>query len=336
MKNERNLFADIGMYNKADKCDFAVDTDKITRMVNDSLNSAYEERRLYTRQKICRTILIAAVIMAVCVTGVFAAGFVIENGFSALFNASNETELYFLSSSAYDVNKKVKDENGTLEIRQVVGDENHVYILMDFTAHNGIKLNDKFNCNYHFSFYDSRAKVNERSSWTGMDFTPVYEGSDHDNKITLILGLKYNDADVRGETMDLTLKNLRTNGEVIVVPGEWKVSFPLDYSDNIPERRAETDVNIYGYDMNAKVYLSPMSLVLTFTGNVPEHPAGRWFGLDDVTINYKDGTSEPANSFSCTAKSDEDIWEHDWSFRRLVDPEKVKSITYLDCEIPLE
>ena len=141
---------------------------------------------------------------------------------------------------------------------------------------------------------------------------------------------------MQGKTMTLSLKNLRGNDNEIVAAGSWEISFPLDYRIDFPERTASSEVNIYGYNMQAELYLSPMSLELVFTGDVPENPPGQWFGLDNVTLNYTDGTSEPADFLGFSANYERDKWESDWSFRKLIDPKKVKSITYLDCEIPLE
>jgi len=53
----------------------------------------------------------------------------------------NDEQAEYLSNGAYVVDKQVANENGTLTVKQVIGDSNLTYILMDFVAPEGTVLN---------------------------------------------------------------------------------------------------------------------------------------------------------------------------------------------------
>jgi hypothetical protein len=100
-----------------------------------------KRHRGYTRAKRLRPAVLAAVLMVCLATTVFAAAYMgLDETFMKFLNPVNHEQVEYLSNGAYVVDKQVKNENGTLKIKQVIGDSNLTYILMDFSAPEGTIL----------------------------------------------------------------------------------------------------------------------------------------------------------------------------------------------------
>lgn len=340
MRNKRNLLKELGI-NAACANDFAADSGKIKRMVNDSLNSVREERTMYMKQKLCRMILTAAVILAVGATGVFAAGFMLDSGFAGYFKPTNDVEMKFLSSSAYTVNQTDSNSSGTLTVKQVVGDEQNLFVLMDFTAPNAV-------LNYARYRFETHCDIDDFDANTGIGYRLIDDGNPNDNKITLVCCFSFDRSGIKqGSKMSLTLRDLKAAGEYpspfgIVAAGEWNVSFPLDYTVDFPKLTAQTDISILGCNAHESLYISPMTFNFTAMGYGVKEAAAQ-ISYEEKTgfiINYKDGHSErysDNNGIRHNAGSSAEGMglAQSWVFDNLINVENVKSITYLGYEFAL-
>ena len=72
MRKKRNLFKELNVKNNYnnDKFSFDIDISKITKTVNNNLNSVYEERKIYMKHKLFKGAIFSAVITSLLATSV--------------------------------------------------------------------------------------------------------------------------------------------------------------------------------------------------------------------------------------------------------------------------
>ncbi len=342
MRKKRNLLSELEI-NAAYTNDFTADSNRIKRMVNDSLNSVTEERTMYMKQKLCRMVLAAAVILAVSATGVFAAGFILDSGFVRYFNPASDVEMKFLSSSAYTVNQTDSNSSGTLTVKQVVGDERNLFILMDFAAPDAVLdyARYRFDVTSHI--------IDDFDANTSIGYRLISDENPNDDKITLVCCLSFDRSGIkRGSKMSLTLRDLEAASEYpspfkTVVTGEWRVTFALDYGADFPKLTAEADIPIFGRNSHERLYVSPMAVNITVTGFDARSDEYQKMSNEEQSsfiLNYKDGQSEYYSFDSgirhgVGGSADGTGLTFTWVFDNLIDVKNVKSITYLGHEFAL-
>ncbi|WP_461671255.1 hypothetical protein, partial [Mycobacterium tuberculosis] len=83
----------------------------------------------------------AAVLMVFMATTAFATTYMgLDEKFMKFLNPVNHEQAEHLSNGAYVVDKQVSNNQGTLHIKQVIGDSNLTFVLMDFSAPMGTVL----------------------------------------------------------------------------------------------------------------------------------------------------------------------------------------------------
>ena len=162
------------------------------RMFNDILDKHKNEtakKKRFSPIKHFKPALAAAVI-AVCLitTTAFAATYMgLDINFLNFLKPSSEEQAEYLANGAYVVDKQVKNRNGTLDIKQVIGDSNVTLILMDFTAPKGTVLNEA-----HYSFED--IDIDFGYGFAGYGIISLKDENLNDNKISLIMRIQTNDS----------------------------------------------------------------------------------------------------------------------------------------------
>lgn len=129
--------------------DCAVDHKKIRDNVNDILNADLTERRMYMKQKIFKTVMIAAALTTVFVTTALAASpagmEVIENVIS-YFNSSEAYEVTSyeaLSAHNEEIGVSASKDGYTLTLDNLATDDNFLHVFYTITADNG-KISDEY------------------------------------------------------------------------------------------------------------------------------------------------------------------------------------------------
>lgn len=277
---------------------------------------AFKEAGQFNSGRRFKPALVAAVmIFCVFTTTAFASAYLgLDVQLLRFLNPSSDEQAEYLANGAYVVDKQVKNKNGTLEIKQVIGDSNLTYILMDFIAPEGVILNaDRYR-------FDCDVDVDNYSSFYSIGFTKLEDEDPADNKISLILELQ-TERPLQGGKMKLRLKELEgaaflpeTFEEATgieeeditfktVLQGDWRTSFMLDFKDISRTYTPNSKVNVYGYEaMLESVSVSPISIVIKFTSPFTReiHEAAPFEQVEynlyrdafPVTIHYKDGSEE--------------------------------------------
>lgn len=298
------------------------------------------------RSKHWRTALACAAVCALIGTSAFAAvSMGLADGLRDFLHPATPEQEELLAQGAYVVNRKDSNKNGTLVVKQVVGDSNLVYLLLEFTAPEGTVLDQD---GYRFS---GELKAGQQT--TGAGFVKIEDDDASDNRITLVMSEPTRQS-VAGSRAVLELYDLEgaDMGEVYetVVSGSWSVSFPLDFEDCSVTYTINQTVPVHGYDVTLQsISVSPLSIAIhansPYTRQISNaldvYPDDfpRWF---PITIHYADGTSETApntangriGSMSEMSYLSGDIFDV-ITFSDLINTKEIRSIEFCGTEIPL-
>lgn len=286
-------------------------------------------------------------VLTVCVTTTaFAAAYMgLDGALFTFLHPVNEEQAEYLAKGAYRIDEQVVNEKGTLTIKQVIGDSNLTYLLMDFTAPEGTVLNA---ARYRFEY----VVLDTDQSYHGTGFQVLDDGNPDDNTITLLMNIMSKHS-IAGQTVHLQFNDLQAADPLpgifhTVIPGSWETVVQLDFKEYSTLYPVDQNITMFGYEAVVKsVSVSPISIALKLESSSLKEineAAGKLKAIDDytylddypVTINYKDGTSETTSIFTglhltefgtqmLTIKT----------FEQVINDEEIASIVFFDKEIPL-
>lgn len=263
---------------------------------------AKHERLRAPRHKMLRTALIAAVFCILIGTSAFAAvSFGLMDGLRTFLQPATPEQEELLAQGAYVVDKSDSNPNGTLEVKQVIGDSNLIYLLLEFTAPDGTVLD--------LDGYRFNGSLDAGQQTTGAGFVKIADADENDNHMTLVMCEPTREP-IAGKRAKLELSDLEgaNVGEEYqpILSGIWTVSFPLDFEDCSVTYPMTQTIPVEGYDMTLQsISVSPLSVTLRanspYTREIMQsldekyapysENSPRWF---PVTIHYADGSTEAA------------------------------------------
>lgn len=261
------------------------------------------ERQHTPRRRLLRGALISAVCCALIGTSAFAAvSLGLMDGLRAFLQPATPEQAEWLAQGAYVVDKSDRNANGTLEVKQVVGDCNLVYLLLEFTAPEGTVLD--------LDGYRFHGSLDVGQQTTGAGFVKIADGNENDNHMTLVMCESLREP-IAGKRANLALSDLEgaNVGEEYqpILSGSWSIRFPLDFEDCSVTYPMAQAIPVEGYDMTLQsISISPLSITLRANSpytreivrSLDEKSAPysadspRWF---PVTIHYADGSTETAS-----------------------------------------
>ena len=304
------------------------------------------EKRGITFVKHFKAVLVAAVIACCLFTTAFAVTvFRLDAKFVSFLKPTSDEQSEYLANGAYVVDKQISNKNGTLEVKQILGDENTVYILMDFTAPDGTVLDAE-----HYRFDPTKSDYSMRLGETYESaFIKIEDDDPSDNKISLIM-LIGSEHTTAGEIMTLHLVDLYASydqvsniPETIAVPGEWNISFPLNFKNVSCSYDIDKSIALYGesFQMEA-VSVSPLSISLTITGDFKTSIGdNKDFNIVfPVSLVFDDGsiltTTCDTAQMSAHASYTNNKLTITQRFHQVIDSDRVRSIIIFDQEFALQ
>jgi len=319
-------------------------TEQKKRML-ESMEARGEIKRAAERRRWGR--LAAVALAAACLLGTTALAARVsglDRRLLELLGAGEQAQALIAGVQAVD--KTVTDAGSTLTVREVLGDGNNLYILLNLTAPEGTVL-DAYDYRFHFNDLTFDA----RSSWYASGFTKLEDADSRDNSLDLVLKVTTDGIDAHG-TMTLELSGLESAagyGEPYVpldLPGRWKVSFPLTYTDSSRTRKdLWQGVTLYGQTMAVtQVSVSPLSVTVSGGGQTMKElaEASRAAGEADefpVTVRFRDGTGYTTNSAAgdgCTSLVGRSGFYASWTFHKVIDAEQVEAVEFFGVSFPME
>lgn len=308
-----------------------------------------KRHRGFTPVKRLRFAVLSAVLMVCLTTTAFAAAYIgLDKTFLKFLNPVNNEQAQYLSNGAYVVDKQVANENGSLTIKQVIGDSNLTYILMDFTATEGTVLNAE---RYRFG----ETMIQSDLGGYSIGYNVLDDGNPNDNKISLIMNIQTKKS-IAGQTLHFIFKDLQAAdpGPVglfneTVIPGSWETAFKLDFKEYSNLYQIDQNITMFGYRAELKtISISPISISLKIESSSLDKifeaagdlkKIGDNESLDDfpITINYKDGTSETTRIFTGSASGDLLTGQMFTikRFKNVINDKEIASIVFFDKEIPI-
>lgn len=256
----------------------------------------------------------------------------------------------YLQNGAYVVGKQVVNENGTLEVKQVIGDNHLVYILMEFTAPEGTVLNaERYRFEGHLDF-DAAGSYS-----AGVGFESLEDENPDDNKISLVMSYLLTDKSIIGKDVQLLVRNLEGAGAFpdefeTVISGLWKTKFKMDFQDISSAHQLNEDISLYGYKAKLTyISISPISVTLKMESAHAKEiseavsRSQKEIGLNEssdtypVTLNYKDGTRETTTLFTGMAQADyiNDTITIIKTFTPIIHDKEIESVAFFDTVIPM-
>lgn len=304
------------------------------------------EKRGITFAKHFKAGLAAAVIACFLLTTAFAATvFGLDAKFVSFLKPASDEQSEYLANGAYVVDKQASNKNGTLEVKQILGDENTVYILMDFTAPDGTVLDaERYRFDPIKSDYSTRL-----GEFYGSAFMKIEDDDPSDNKISLIM-LIGSEHTMAGETMTLHLEDLYASydqasniPEAIAVPGEWNISFPLNFKNASRSFNINKPVALYGESFQMETAsVSPLSISLTITGDF-RTSIGDNKDFDivfPVSLVFDDGSILTAACDTAQASAHASYTNNKLAitqrFHQVIDSDRVRAVIIFDQEFALQ
>ncbi|AEI42897.1 hypothetical protein [Paenibacillus mucilaginosus] len=264
--------------------------------------------------------------------------------------ANNEQEVH-LENSAYVVNKQAKNENGTLEVKQIIGDNNMIYLLIDFTAVEGTLLNAK-----QYRFTTDFSLDTEGPYSAGYNYILLNDGNHNDNKISLMMSISTTDRAIAGSSVTLLVSDLEAADVYpdkfeTIVSGSWETQFKLDYKDISTTYQLQQDMTLYNYAATlSSISISPFSVTLkvesAHTQEIDEEARrsskeigpNKYADYYPITLHYKGGRSETTSVFKGFVQADHlsDTTTIVKPFVPIINEKEIKLIEFFNTVIALD
>lgn len=311
-------------------------------------HASRQRRPMLWRQ--ARSVMTAAlIIVCMAATTAYAAAYMgLDWKLLRFLNPANSEQEIYLENGAYVVDETAANENGTLEVKQILGDSNLIYILMDFTAPEGTVLNAD---RYRFHSHLDRPGSNS----AGYGYTLLDDEDANDNKISLVLTY-LSDNIIPGSPVTLQVNDLEAadafpdNFET-VIPGSWETKFDMNYKDLSTTRLVQQKLSLYGYEATlSSISISPISVTLKVSSEhakeiseassraMKEVGPNEYLDNYPITINYQDGTSEKTTMF--TGLSSGDLIKNEITiiktFTPIIKNKEIETIAFFDAVIPVD
>jgi len=313
------------------------------------------QRRGFASVKRLRPALVAVVVCCLITTTAFAAVYLgLDMKFLNFLNPSSNEQVEYLANGAYVVDKQIVNKNGTLKIKQVIGDSNLTYILMDFIAPEGVVLDDDL-----YRFEPCNVDVDIYNGTYGYRFRTLEDENPNDNKISLVMEIHTEESLMGGkikfvaEALEGSPNLPKTYEESLLMPksiisGNWETSFMLNFKDYSTTYELNREIMLYGYKATLQsISVSPISIAIKvespYTKEIHNasslEPVEFNTFLDEfpITINYKDGTQVTTIYHSGTThgkygKNETFLLK---TFENVINDKEIESIVFFDVIIPI-
>lgn len=270
----------------------------------------------------------------------------LDEKFMKFLNPVNHEQAEHLSNGAYVVDKQVSNNQGTLHIKQVIGDSNLTFVLMDFSAPMGTVLDG---ARYRFLDYD----ITDNQAYKSVGFKVLDDGNRSDNKISLVMTIVTKNS-IAGQHVHFQLKDLQAADPLpgifsTVIPGEWGTEFKLDFKEYSTPYEINKKISMFGYEAVLKmISVSPISVSLNIesgsmveineaAGSLKEITPNQHLDNYPITIKYQDGTSETTSLFNGLHLTENGTQLFTVKmFENVINDKEIASIVFFEKEFPIK
>ncbi|GBF72957.1 hypothetical protein PA598K_01236 [Paenibacillus sp. 598K] len=304
-----------------------------------------KQARILPPSKRFKVILLVAVVTICLTTTAWAAAYMGLDDMFRNYLKPNSEQTQALSNGAYVVDKQIKNKNGTLEIKQVIGDHHLTYILMDFIAPEGTLLDA---ARYRFADYD----LTTDQSYQSVEFEVVDDSHPSDNKISLVMSI-FTKNSIAGQKVHFKVEDLQASDPYpghfkTVIGGDWETELQLGFTEYSMLYEVNKKISMFGHEaILQSISISPISISLKIESSSmdvihqaagPLKEIGLNQNLDDypITIKYQDGTSETTSLLNGIHLSESHRYLFTVKrFEHVINDKEISSIVFFDTEIAI-
>ena len=250
-------------------------------------------RRGISRRALWAACLVA--VMTLAFSGLALADAAFDGRLAAFFGADQQQATALLGSGTAPL---VSDSNAAGEIAatQVLGDSHNVLVLLDIAAPAGVRLDAE-----NYMFGKPLASVPDIGGSMGYSFDTLPDADPTDNRVSMLLSLNSQN-DLTGKTLSLKLGDLCTefgNDESIVMPGEWQLEVPLDFTAIAETQKLAEPLQVQVGDGTVtftEIAVSPLTVNLTAEADFADGERmvkSLWLSdlVDSLAVHMQDGTT---------------------------------------------
>lgn len=315
-------------------------------ILSNSLKKCGLEDTHHTPHLRFRTLLVACIFILATFTLSFAAyQYVVSANALGFFKPHNAKQIAALNSLGTTIDKQVSDEGLTIHVKEVIGDRHTANLLFDVIVSKEKVVNE-----FQYDFRSTRIHI-PRSSSMGWHVEQLNDENPKDNVIPMILSMDTR-KELIGKEIELQFTDFiyynieSTSAEdsmIPVVPGDWNISFELNYKDNSIHYKPNRKIQAFGGEVKVKeIILSPISATIKLQGfdlnlydkNPPAIESSD-STMEDLIIHLKDGTT--FQNFSSSGRSTGGITMiSNYSFAEVIDLSQLDFLEYKGAKFDLK
>ncbi|TYP74582.1 hypothetical protein [Paenibacillus methanolicus] len=317
-----------------------------------SESDAARRRKSRPRRPLRSAVMTAAAMICMITTTAYAAAYMgLDVKWLNFLRPADGGQAGYLENGAYVVNQQAANENGTLDVKQIIGDSHLIYVLMDFTAPEGVRLSAE---RYRF---DTQLNFDAPGSHgAGIGYEVLDDGRPYDNKISLALSYQLSRQAPIGSPVTLQVRDLEEAAALpdefeTIAPGFWETKFILDYKNLSTTHSVQRKVSLYGHPATlSSISISPIAVTLKVdspqlrqineAANLKQKETALNPYTDEypITIHYRDGTSKTTSVWKGTIVGDflTDTLTIIKPFTPILNDKEIEAVSFFDAYIPLD
>lgn len=299
-----------------DNAEVLISADEIKQSVLEKIENDNGKGSIYMlkKRKIAKTLVAAAVVVcmtaAICATS-FAAKIVydkfidsrvtdaIGNGRESLISETQKADDEQVMPAIATPLAQAESNGVKLSVVQTVGDGENVYVLVEAEVPEKYDIYKRFAGMEVSSFEKIEVKVENQDLITAG--TQILNDGKSKNKATFLFDIVNDGGELIGKNISITFKNLKSEGELPSINGEWELKWKMSYKDISSDITPDEKINLWGTEAEfEKMSISPFSLSFELKGD---------FNNISVPAKLKEGALENSapHDYLCNAVMQDEV-----------------------------
>lgn len=261
----------------------AADTERIIGTVNRRLNKNPSERKVYMKNKFLRTVLVAAVLIAISSLTVFASVYFEWNVKLTEYLKPSKIQMEQMQNMTAFPQVTTADSGITVDILQTLADSHGIYVLYEVSGFGNIGENETL------SWKNAHLKISyDKNRTVGMGGYAYNKILDCDNNKCTMLYIRTGKNEVTNQKLAFDLSGLQksvtdSNGRNYypVSDCEFNLQWDFQYKNTGKTLICDKKIN-NGKNTLTQIDVSPISMWITINGDEIKD-------LNNIKITLKDG-----------------------------------------------
>lgn len=291
--------------------------DEKQRILNITINKIPTKKStVFSKKKLIIGILVATIMISTIAMAKEYISSNLDNDFLNLFGINKDDTR--LDSAGESVNKTVSNSGLDVTVRQTLGDEHTIHIILDVVAPNNVKIPQ------YAHFDESYINLAKKGS-AGWGFEYL-DDDFNDNKASYLISYNTEAKLTNKNNISLSFKDFGyysddTDKFIPIIKGKWDLSWDLKYENLTKTIKFNHFVKENKYmSIITSIKVSPLSISANLIGM-------RYDDFYISKITMKNGAVYDANEFNSSASSSFLKGYTSVEFNKVIDVDNIKSIT---------